>query len=73
MRISRMMINYLRIESICEKLEVAVKDNMKKPRLSWFKCVQCRGRHHGYKLHKELDKPKPKKWIHIPIPHMVER
>lgn len=88
MRISRMIINYVRIESVCETLKVAVKVNTKKLRLGWFKCVQCRfsvgkhwrqaqkkisrGRHHGHKLHKELDKPKPQKRIHIPIPHMVE-
>jgi hypothetical protein len=42
MRISRMIINYVKIESVCETLEVAVKVNTKKPRLSWFKYVQCR-------------------------------
>lgn len=42
MRVSRMIINYVRIESICETLKVAVKVNTKKLRLSWFKCVQCR-------------------------------
>jgi hypothetical protein len=41
MRISRMMINYVRVESVCEKLEVAVELNMKKHCLSWFKWVRC--------------------------------